>query len=191
MDLFDATPADEAMGEMSRRGLKWTWGPGCQISGLRHHPYGGMLESRIGCAMSHLRLWETCRDLCEPIMVLEHDAVFLRVFDVFDFDSACQLNDPRGATRRGDWWSDQMAKRGPGLFPKTWVTKPDQAIPDGLAGNSAYVLMPHTAQLLIDLYDELGVWPNDATMCAQLVDGLQEIYPFVTRVEQTQSTTST
>ena len=190
MEVVHGVPARDALKVMAGRGLQWTWGKGCPITGLRHHPYGGKLEPRVGCAMSHYLLWERCAESGEPILVLEHDAVFLREFPYIEFRSVCQINDPRGATRRGDWWSDQMAKRGPGVWPKTWVTRPDQQIPDGLAGNSAYVIKPSTAEHLMSLYHELGVWPNDATMCAQLVDGLQELYPFVTRVESTYSTTS-
>jgi hypothetical protein len=127
--------------------------------------------------------------LGEPILILEHDAVFLRAWPEFEFDGICQVNDPDGATRRGKWWSEQMVKRGPGVFPATWVTD-DRSVPDGLAGNSAYVIKPHAALDVIGLYRDLGVWPNDATMCKQLLPYLQELFPFVTRVEQARSTTS-
>jgi GR25 family glycosyltransferase involved in LPS biosynthesis len=57
-----------------------------------------------------------------------------------------------------------------------------------LAGNSAYVIKPHAAQQLIDLVDSIGAWPNDAIMCRQLIDGLEEHYPFITEVQAEQST---
>jgi hypothetical protein len=116
--------------------------------------------------------------------------VFLREFVEFSFKTACMINDPLGATRRGDWWSEQMQRRGPGVWPKTWVTRPEDRIPDGLAGNSAYVIQPKTAAAVVDLYRSVGVWPNDATLCEQLVPGLEEHYPFITRVEQAMSTTN-
>lgn len=193
VDPFDATTADDAEQVLRHHGLRWTWTQDdiryCPTTGLRMHPYKGY-AARLGCAMSHFRLWLDCADSARPAMVLEHDAVFLREFRPFEFMSACQLNDPRGATRRGDWWSDRMKARGPGVFPKTWVTDPKDRIPDGLAGNSAYVLQPATAERLIDLYRTVGVWPNDATLCAQLVPDLEECYPFLTEVQQTCSTTS-
>jgi len=172
---------------MHAQGLKWTWGDGG--AGLKHHAYGGG-DARVSCAMSHYELWSMCALMDEPVLILEHDAVFLRPLPAFEFDGICQVNDPSGATRRGEWWSARMHKRGPGVWPKTWVTDPKDRIPDGLAGNSAYVIKPHAAQRLIDLYQTIGVWPNDATMCEQLVPGLQELFPFVTRVEQTVSTTN-
>lgn len=187
VERFDAVGPDRSESLLRERGLRWTWGPGG--AGLRHHPYGGGLPARLGCALSHFLLWERCAELGEPILILEHDAVFLRAWPEFEFDGICQVNDPDGATRRGRWWSEQMAKRGPGVFPATWVTE-DRSVPDGLAGNSAYVIKPHAALDLIGLYRDLGVWPNDATMCKQLLPYLQECFPFITKVIQNQSTTS-
>jgi hypothetical protein len=189
VETFPAVGKDDAAEVMMRHGLRWTWDEGiCPVTGLRHHRYGGGL-ARVGCAMSHYLLWHKCVEE-GPLLVLEHDAVFLRPLPDFEFDNICQINDPKGATRGGDWWSAQMAKRGPGVHPKTWVIREGDRTPDGLAGNSAYVIKPHAAQALIDLYRTVGVWPNDATMCEQLVPGLQELFPFITRVEQTVSTTS-
>ena len=187
VETFPATGKDDAEAVMRHHGLKWTWGEGrCPVTKLNQHSYGGGL-ARVGCAMSHFRLWLECT---EPMLVLEHDAVFLRPLPDVEFKSICQVNDPDGATRRGKWWSEQMRKRGPGVFPATWVTDPKDRIPDGLAGNSAYLVKPHAAQRLVELYRTVGVWPNDATMCKQLVPDLEELYPFVTKVEQTVSTTN-
>ena len=101
------------------------------------------------------------------------------------------MNDPAGATRKGAWWGQQMKQRGTiGAHPKTWVTtKAERKIPDGLAGNSAYMIKPWAAKELINKFKELGVWPNDATMCKQLFPYLEEYYTFITKVNQTQSTT--
>lgn len=193
VEAFPAVGELEAQDVMRRRGLRWTWTTEgiryCPQTGLRQHPYPGRLGPRLGCAMSHMLLWELCADRGAPILVLEHDAVFVREWPEFEFDGICQVNDPAGATRRGDWWSGRMEARGPGVWPKTWVTNPRERIPDGLAGNSAYVIRPESAALLIDLYRRLGVWPNDAAMCEQLVPGLQELYPWVTQVQQGMSTT--
>jgi len=84
-----------------------------------------------------------------------------------------------------------MKTRGAmGVHPKTPNTM-GPMVPDGLAGNSAYVIKPFAAQELINKYHELGVWPNDATMCIQLFPYLEEYYPFITKVEQEISTSST
>lgn len=190
VEKFRATDEREALCVMHGFGLRWAWGPGCKVTGLRHHAYGGRPEPRIGCAMSHYRLWRLCSELDEPILILEHDAVFIRELPEIMFMGLCQINDPAGATRRGAWWSSRMQSRGAGVHAKTCATD-DPMIPDGLAGNSAYLIKPHAARELMATYHELGVWPNDATMCRQLFPDLEELFPFVTRVEQTLSTTST
>jgi hypothetical protein len=183
---------------MSACGLKWTWAKDntandiCPISGLKQFPYiAADIRAKIGCSMSHYLLWKKCVELDEPILILEHDAVFLRELPDFDFKGICQINDPEGATRKGHWWSQRMIKRGGfGAFEKTWVTTENERdIPDGLAGNSAYVIRPWAAQELINAFHKYGVWPNDATMCKQLFPYLEEYYPFITKANQTQSTT--
>ena len=189
---------------MEENGLKWSWANNntepttCPITGLHTFPYTSAdttlaaLTSKIGCSMSHYLLWKRCVDEDEPILILEHDAVFLRPLPEFEFNGICQINDPSGASPGGVWWSRQMkARGGEGAFEKTWVRKENERLtPDGLAGNSAYVIKPWAAQELIDKYHELGVWPNDATMCKQLFPYLEEYYPFITKIIQTESTST-
>lgn len=192
---FAAVDKASAREVMQRQGLKWTWAKDntapdiCPITGLYQHPYtGANLEAKIGCAMSHFGLWQACVALDEPILILEHDAVFVREFPEFEFRFACQINDPKGATPRGLWWSQRMIERGTaGVHEKTEVFP--RSRPDGLAGNSAYVLKPHAALELIEMVRRVGVWPNDALMCRQLFP-LEEYFPFITRVEQELSTSS-
>lgn len=205
VDRFWGVDKNVAHEAMEQEGLRWTWANNntsksvCPITGLHQFPYmdstgrqKANLHSKIGCSMSHYLLWKRCVDIDKPILILEHDAVFLRPLPEFEFKGICQINDPAGATRRGSWWNQQMQKRGAGVFEKTWITTPaERHIPDGLAGNSAYVVKPWAAQELINKFHELGVWPNDATMCKQLFPYLEEYYPFVVRVAQTKSTSIT
>ena len=190
----------EAAEEVMRtNGMEWTWADNntkdmiCTETGLKQFPYrANDLRAKIGCSMSHFLLWRHCVDLNEPLLILEHDAVFIHDFphDV-EFNGICQINDPNGATRKGGWWSQQMKQRGTiGVHEKTWVTtEKERLIPDGLAGNSAYMIKPWAAQELMDKFRKIGVWPNDAMMCKQLFPYLEEYYPFITKVNQTQSTT--
>jgi GR25 family glycosyltransferase involved in LPS biosynthesis len=181
----DKVHALEVMGQYS---LRWTWDvKTLKRHNLTHHEYGGSLETRVGCAMSHYLLWRHCVLLAEPILILEHDAVFVRPFREFSFKGICQINDPRGATKRGAWWSDQMEKRHPGVYPKTRVLPDD--VPDGLAGGSAYCIKPHAAKQVIEKVHDIGLWPNDATICRQFFE-LEELWPPITEVRQEQSTTN-
>lgn len=193
VEMFPGIGKDSAECVMAGRGLRWTYKANttCPVTGLYMTDYHkANREAKIGCAMSHHSLWKRCVELDEPILILEHDVVFLRAFEEFEFHGICQINDPSGATPFGDRWSRSMVARGTtGVHPKQWVQR-NRNIPDGLAGNSAYVIKPFAAQELMDKYRDLGVWPNDATMCKQLFPYLQEYFPFVTRVEQRMSTSS-
>src|SRR5262245_56437404 len=81
---FCAVDRTLALEVMQQNGLRWTWG-GCG-AGLRHDGYGGPLEPRVGCAMSHFLLWLKCLQDSLPYLILEHDAVFLRPFEYFYWD---------------------------------------------------------------------------------------------------------
>ena len=63
-------------------------------------------------------------------------------------------------------------------------------IPQGLAGNSAYVIKPAGAIKMIELAQEHGMWPNDALMCYQLIESLGVTRNFYTRVQGLRSTTT-
>ena len=205
VEKFYGVDKEHAYEVMHENNLEWTWANNnnaatdCPITGLHTFPYttgGGSLASltsKIGCSMSHFLLWKKCVDLYEPILILEHDAVFLRPLPDFEFNGICQINDPAGCTPRGVEWSQKMQQRGgEGTFPKTWIRKENERhIPDGLAGNSAYIIKPWAAKEVISKIKEIGVWPNDATMCKQLFPYLEEYYPFITKVNQTQSTSTT
>ena len=195
VEKFDAIGKHAARALMGARGLEWTWpnveAQTCSHTGLKQFPYSTKdPNARIGCALSHYELWVGCVESKEPTMILEHDAVFVGEGPVGvkipeDF-GAIMVNNPAGATPRGEWWKTQIKAKGPGVHPKTVVF--DDGRPDGLAGNSAYVISPKGAARCVELVHKHGLWPNDATLCRQLVDGLYEVYPFLTEVRQTQST---
>ncbi len=193
VERFEAVAALTARSMLQQNKLEWTWpnieADTCPRTGLKRHPYKTQDPgARIGCSLSHWTLWHICIGLNEPIMILEHDAVFLRPLPKLPPDfGAIMLNDPDGATPKGRWWKQQIEAKGEGVHPKTTVF--DDGRPDGLAGNSAYVIAPIAAKQCIWLYENVGVWPNDATLCRQLVPGLMQVYPFVTEVRQKQSTT--
>ncbi len=199
VERFYGVNKDEARSVMSKYGLKWSWANNnaqpsiCPITKLRHRPYYSSnpdFSALIGCTMSHYSLIVRCVELNEPILILEHDAVFIREFPEFDFKGICQINDPFHAGRRGRFLREKMVKNNtPGVNPKT-LNSDGPLAPDGLVGNSAYVIKPYAAQELINKYHQLGVWPNDAIMCIQLFPYLEEYYPFITKVDQDISTTS-
>ena len=162
----------------------------------------------IAAAISHMRLWAACYYNDRPFIILEHDARFIRhmkssyFLDQRDdkapqlphsgmwFNGVCSLNDPRGATRRAVYYHEQMVKMS-GCRPVIPVNQPGEPpLPEGLPGNSAYIIAPEAAKQLLDKAAQIGIWPNDALMCRQLFPFIQSYYPYFTKVDQRKSTTT-
>jgi len=155
------------------------------------------ISKKIACSLSHMNLWNKCVQLNEPIMILEHDAVFIRKFrpskilNGIEDGDILMINDPRGATRRGMVYHENIIKNDKGIHLVEGVNTPEETVPDGLAGNSAYVITPAAAKKAIKLQSSIGIWPNDALLCKQLFpEKLKSYYPYITRVEQRRSTTT-
>lgn len=177
----------------------WTWPKSPAESridiktGLRISGYGAADYTKVvSCLISHLRLWKICIELQEPIMVLEHDAVFTRKFSYEHvrnkYRGILGLNDPRGATRKSQLFHELTRDKGEGVHDAPWID--DQSVPQGIAGNSAYIIKPHMAGKLIKQTFEIGMWPNDAIMCKQNFPNMLEVvYPYYTSLQGVKSTT--
>lgn len=148
-------------------------------------------KARIACALSHYSLWKMCIKFNEPIMILEHDAFFMEKFDVNMNKSKYDIlgiNNPLGCTFKSRDYYDTIISRQEKEQPVPRLTSRD--VPQGLAGNSAYIIKPAGANKLISLVREFGLWPNDAIMCYQLVPKLGVTRKFYTRIQNLKSTTT-
>lgn len=149
-------------------------------------------EKRIACFLSHYQLWEKAIQDDEPILVLEHDALFERKLTPkyileSDYD-IIGINDPRGATRKSKEYYDKVTSS---VKPIVSVPRIDNFnVPQGLAGNSAYIIKPNGAKQLIEATKKYGAWPNDALMCYQIIEKLGVTNKFYTRVQGLESTTT-
>ena len=155
----------------------------------------------IACMASHMTLWHLCTRMKEPIMILEHDAYFTRKFDWQEFkdkhrenlkgSSVIALNNPLGATRKANLYYEKVIESSGAK--ETIVNVPiidGLEIPQGLPGNSAYIIYPNAARHLLKTVFLCGMWPNDALMCQQIIPGLKISYPFYTQVQGVRSTTT-
>ena len=137
-------------------------------------------------------LWKMCIEKNEPIMILEHDAIFIRPFDDTAFMKAecdiISMNDPRGATRRAQDFHEKLQQGHQTI--KRVPTIDDLMVPQGLPGNSAYIIKPSGAKKMLNLVKEYGSWPNDALMCKQLIQSIASSRVYYTKVQGTPSTTS-
>jgi GR25 family glycosyltransferase involved in LPS biosynthesis len=152
----------------------------------------------ISCMVSHMRLWRTCRNQNVPLVVLEHDAIFTKQFKSSDFPGEgggiIGLNDPRGATRKSAVYYERIStsvSSDPNFshIKDVPYVDDDYLAPQGLAGNSAYIIYPKAAAHMMNLVEEHGMWPNDALMCKQLVPYLKHTFPFYTGLQGVSSTT--
>ena len=133
-----------------------------------------------------------CVEKDEPLVILEHDAIFIRPFDETAFMKAecdiISINDPRGATRKAQDFHEKLQK-GPKTIQRV-PTIDDMMVPQGLPGNSAYIMKPSGAKKMLELVKEYGAWPNDALMCKQLIQSIASSKVYYTKVQGTRSTTS-
>jgi len=185
--LFDATTPETIFP------VAWTWPTGkkitCSKTNLLLTPYKTYDNNkRIAAAQSHYKLWKHCVGINEPIMILEHDAIFTHKFEAPSTTlnvGAYSINDPKGATFKSKDYSNKV-KEGFNTVP--WVAP--ENIPQGLPGHSAYVITPWAARDIIEKQDSIGWWPNDAIMCKQLCEWLYVYKPFFTKTQGVKSTTS-
>lgn len=156
------------------------------------------VEKVISCAVSHYRLWQICAAGNVPFVILEHDALFTRKLPIQFFSGENReagivgLNDPRGATRKAQIYLQKTLDsntNNSGTVPVPWVDDNTNA-PQGLAGNSAYVLWPGSAASLLHKVEDVGFWPNDALMCKQFFSSMRQAYPFFTTLQGVKSTTT-
>tara|TARA_R110002167_G_scaffold41977_4_gene127936 strand:+ start:326 stop:1027 length:702 start_codon:yes stop_codon:yes gene_type:complete len=198
-EFFPAVDKDHAEEELKQLDNEWTYprhgSKYDEKTGLRLSAYHTAdIRNRIGCALSHYKLWKMCADWNKPIVILEHDARFVRKLDLQtvleespDF-SILGINNPLKATRRSQTFHDTILDTPEEYQEVPWVDKDD--IPQGLAGNSAYIMKPEGAEQMLSLVDEHGFWPNDALMCKQLVAGLGVTKTYYTHVQMLRSTTT-
>ena len=196
INLFDAVTPSMANTVLFGNGLKWKYpwqGQETDLStGLIKSAYQtANRDSRIACAMSHWLLWHKCATKEEPLLILEHDAIFI---EKLDYDSILKsnydiigINSPASATRKAHMFHDIVQSKSAWIQPVPDVDEFN--VPQGLAGNSAYIIKPAGAQNLLDASRKHGVWPNDALMCKQIIPKLGVTKTYFTRVQGLPSTT--
>lgn len=193
---FDAITPDSVHKVMAQENIVWNYPWDGEVidfaTGLKKSAYVTTNPAaRMACFMSHYLLWKRAVKQKTTIMVLEHDAVFSDKFDLQEQDirfDILGINNPLGATRKAQLYYDLVTKmRTPqGRPPQI----DDDQVPQGLAGNSAYIIKPAGAETMIKLTKEFGAWPNDALMCRQLVRSLGVSKKFYTYVNRMKSTTT-
>ncbi len=148
--VFEATTKPDAPKQLQEFSLKWTWKKEIKSD----------LHAVWGCFLSHFRLWRKCMELNEPILVLEHDAIFTANIPDFHFDSVLNLGKPS--------WGKNKAKGKSGLGILS--TKK-------LYGTHGYLVSPTGAKKMIEFAQENGISPADEYMNRRSFPFIQEWHP--------------
>ena len=197
IERLDATTQEFANVTLRGAGLKWSYpweGQSIDFaSGLTLKAYPTRYkERRIACFMSHYRLWHKVVSTNEPILILEHDAQFVQKLDYqYILDSKYDIigiNNPLMATRKARVFHDLIKQHPQEIQPIPDIDEFN--VPQGLAGNSAYIIKPAGAKNVLDAAEQYGAWPNDALMCKQLVPRMGVTREFYTKVQGLPSTTT-
>ena len=196
INKFEAVTPDYVDDTLKEHNIEWNYPwvgkVSCFKTGLLKSAYQTENpKARIACALSHYLLWKRCISLNEPILILEHDSVFTYQLEL-DTDRLNMfilgINNPLGATRKSREYYTSIVDNQKIIQPVPRIDNFN--IPQGLAGNSAYIIKPQGAERLIKLVKEFGLWPNDALMCYQLVPKLGVTRKFYTTVQGLKSTTT-
>jgi len=196
IEVYDAVTPPNTGDMINKYGLKWNYPwEGVELdmaAGLRKSAYRTADPlARIACALSHYDLWVRCAD-SEPMMVLEHDARFMHKVPyekILDTNfNIVGINDPIGATRRARLFAEKIQTANKFVTPVPSIDNFD--VPQGLAGNSAYIIKPAGAKALIKAVKDYGLWPNDAIMCKQLIKRMGVTKKYYTVVQGLPSTTT-
>lgn len=173
----------------------WTWNKTLihEKTGLQQHPYSVKNKNKkIACSLSHYLLWKKCYEENEEFLILEHDSIFIQKLDLdliltSEYDIV-GINSPYGTTRLPRKFDQIVKKSNKNILP---VPKIDNdRVPQGLAGNSAYILKPNGAKNLLKAVNNFGLWHNDAIMCKQLIPNMGVTKTYYTKVQGLVSTTS-
>lgn len=196
IEIFNAYVEDDVYSYMKDNDLRWNYPwEGSQLdftTGLLKTAYKTKVkEKRIACALSHYELWKRCTQGEEPFLILEHDAFFINKIDFKPEDvnfTILGINDPNGATRKSREYREKILANDKAFQLVPYID--EYEIPQGLAGNSAYIIKPSGADKMLKLVAEFGLWPNDAIMCKQLVLTLGVTRKFYTKVQGAESLTT-
>jgi GR25 family glycosyltransferase involved in LPS biosynthesis len=191
---FDAVVPNDVDNLLKTYNIEWNYPWEGNVSdfatGLTKSAYvTAQPKARIAAALSHYTLWMKASMLDEPILILEHDAYFTTRYDLKETKGdIIGINNPLGCTRKSKVYYNTIIQ-GQEMFQRA-PTIDDITVPQGLAGNSAYIIKPQGAKHMLNLVKEYGLWPNDALMCKQLVPNLYVTRKFFTTVQHTRSTTT-
>ena len=117
------------------------------------------------CFASHYLLWKKCVELNEPILILEHDALFIDNIPDVDFQGCITFGRPSYIKPDTMIWDE----------PKDGV---NPIIQINFLGHHAYAIKPHAAELFCDDVTKRPLGANDMWMDKVNYGFLEEYRPY-------------
>lgn len=154
LEIFPAVSKFEAYDFFIRHGFTWF-----------HTDYnfdkGKDPSSEMGCFASHYLLWQRCIALDEPIVILEHDAVFRSSIPPLRFKHVILLSRPSFTTGNYRYRDIRCPRPREVFYPmKT------------LAAAHCYAISPSGARILVAATDRELILPADSFINKGLLDVL-------------------
>ena len=122
-------------------------------------------ENVGACFASHYLLWQKCIELGEPILILEHDAIFVNNLPDIDFDMCVNFGRPSYIRPY------EMTYKEP-------IEGLQSPIQYHFLGHHAYAIKPQAAKILCNDVKYRELWPNDVWMDLASYPWLQEYIPY-------------
>tara|TARA_X000001382_G_scaffold116984_2_gene96387 strand:- start:883 stop:1581 length:699 start_codon:yes stop_codon:yes gene_type:complete len=132
----------------------------------------GHIDSEIGAFLSHFSLWEECVRINERIMVLEHDALFQRKFEDFEYDGILNLGVPNWGTKKweGKGVVERVDCKEYHHAHDVYNKKHCQCDSKWLFGAHTYIINPRCAKKLIQDAKNNGIFAADIFIRTELVN---------------------
>lgn len=130
------------------------------------------------CFASHYLLWQKCIELDEPILILEHDAIFKHNIPEIDFDMCVNLGRP--SYIRPDHIIYEEPKDGLSLITQL-----------NFLGHHAYAIKPEAAKIFCNDVKTRPLRPNDVWIDKDYYPWLQEYRPYPIHADTDFSTIQT
>ena len=138
-----------------------------------------------GCFLSHFEVWMKCAKLNEPVIVLEHDGVFIRELpeDILDrFDGVLKLDPLDVYNKEGvDAYKDKV-EASLSEPVEVWHQPARgewHGVGEFIWGGYGYIIKPHAAVALIDFARRFAAAPTDVHIGRNLVDIKSTTVPVV------------
>ena len=137
------------------------------------------LKGQQGCFLAHFQLWKKCLELKEPIVICEHDGVFVRSLtnDILNFNHVLRLEPFK------HWKDDYEDKVNNSLNKNIIIETIPTEFDTHYVGYYGYIIKPQGAKRLIKRAQRKGVKSVDRFIENSIVD-IKSVSASVVRLDK-------